>query len=181
MVICISIVLNILVLLLYLARSKYFSLTSGTMAMVVLDVYFSFEKEFLQRYPKTRLDLLVWWDLPMKLCEEFTPGYPLEYFWDVFVCLWHWFHLAMIDKQLENLKVIGKAGKIIRLISIMHQLRLLNLAQHINEIKSLFYVMKRAPSELGLLQIIVLITWSLLLVLSMWRRMLVWTTTVSSG
>ena len=64
----------------------------------------------------------------------------------------------MIVMQLETLKVIGKAGKMIRLIRIMRLMRLFKLARHIDGIQSLFYVMKRAQSELGLLQIIVLIT-----------------------
>ena len=68
------------------------------------------------------------------------------------------FYLAMIVMQLETLKVIGKAGKMIRLIRIMRLMRLFKLARHIDGIQSLFYVMKRAQSELGLLQIIVLIT-----------------------
>ena len=68
------------------------------------------------------------------------------------------FYLGMILQQLEEFQLIGKAGKMVRLIRIMRLMRLFKLARHLAGLQSLLFVLKRAQSELGLLQIIIIVT-----------------------
>ena len=68
------------------------------------------------------------------------------------------FYLGMILQQLEEFQLIGKAGKMVRLIRVMRLMRLFKLARHLAGLQSLVFVMKRAQSELGLVQIIIMVT-----------------------
>ena len=68
------------------------------------------------------------------------------------------FYLGIILQQLEQFQLIGKAGKMVRLIRVMRLMRVFKLARHLAGLQSLLFVLKRAQSELGLVQIILMVT-----------------------
>ena len=55
----------------------------------------------------------------------------------------------------QDFEIIGKTGKIIRLIKVMRILRVYKLVRHFAGLQSLFYTLQQAYKELGLLFILV--------------------------
>ena len=55
----------------------------------------------------------------------------------------------------QDFAIIGKTGKIIRLIKVMRILRVYKLVRHFAGLQSLFYTLQQAYKELGLLFILV--------------------------
>ena len=68
------------------------------------------------------------------------------------------FYLGIILQQLQDFQVIGKAGKMVRLVRILRVMRLLKLLHHMHALDSLLFVLKKAQSELVLVQMMVIIT-----------------------
>ena len=57
--------------------------------------------------------------------------------------------------KIQDFEIIGKTGKIIRLIKVMRILRVYKLVRHFAGLQSLFYTLQQAYKELGLLFILV--------------------------
>ena len=65
------------------------------------------------------------------------------------------FFLGVVLKGLEDMQIIGKAGKIIRLVRIMRIMRIFKMVRHFAGLQSLVYTLQQAYKELGLLFILV--------------------------
>ena len=61
------------------------------------------------------------------------------------------FYLALVLDRMEDLKLIGKAGKIIRLVRVLRIMRIFKLARHFAGLASLVETMNEAYKEMGLL------------------------------
>ena len=60
-----------------------------------------------------------------------------------------------VNLYIQDFEIIGKTGKIIRLIKVMRILRVYKLVRHFAGLQSLFYTLQQAYKELGLLFILV--------------------------
>ena len=65
------------------------------------------------------------------------------------------FFFSMLLIGLEDMEIIGKAGKIIRLVRIMRIMRIFKMVRHFAGLQSLAYTLKQAYHELGLLFLLV--------------------------
>eukprot|EP00095_Tigriopus_kingsejongensis_P007020 maker-scaffold232_size243569-snap-gene-1.25 protein:Tk07020 transcript:maker-scaffold232_size243569-snap-gene-1.25-mRNA-1 annotation:"potassium voltage-gated channel protein shab-like isoform x5" len=65
------------------------------------------------------------------------------------------FYVSMFLHTLEDVMIIGKAGKIVRLIRVMRILRIFKLVRHFAGLQSLFLTLRQAYKELGLLMLLV--------------------------
>ena len=65
------------------------------------------------------------------------------------------FYLSLLLEGLEDFEIIGKAGKIIRLVRVMGILRIFKLVRHFAGLQSLLYTLQQAYQELGLLLVLV--------------------------
>ena len=62
---------------------------------------------------------------------------------------------SLVNLYIQDFEIIGKTGKIIRLIKVMRILRVYKLVRHFAGLQSLFYTLQQAYKELGLLFILV--------------------------
>ena len=75
---------------------------------------------------------------------------------DLFAILPFYFTLAL--DQLEDLKIIAKAGKTVRLVRVLRIIRIFKLVRHFAGLQSLIQTLSEAYKELGLLMMIVAIS-----------------------
>ena len=61
------------------------------------------------------------------------------------------FYFGLLLEGLEDYQTMGKAGKMLRLMKIMRIFRVYKLFRHFAGLRSLFYTLKQAYKELGLL------------------------------
>ena len=61
------------------------------------------------------------------------------------------FYFGIVLEELQDYQTIGKAGKMLRLMKIMRIFRVYKLFRHFAGLRSLFYTLKQAYKELGLL------------------------------
>ena len=61
------------------------------------------------------------------------------------------FYFGIVLEGLEDYQIMGKAGKMLRLMKIMRIFRVYKLFRHFAGLRSLFYTLKQAYKELGLL------------------------------
>ena len=61
------------------------------------------------------------------------------------------FYFGLVLEGLEDYQIVGKAGKMLRLMKIMRIFRVYKLFRHFAGLRSLFYTLKQAYKELGLL------------------------------
>ena len=61
------------------------------------------------------------------------------------------FYVTLVLDQMEDVKIIGKAGKIIRLVRVLRIMRIFKLVRHFAGLSSLAETMHEAYKELGLL------------------------------
>ena len=76
------------------------------------------------------------------------------------------FYITLVLDHLEDIKIIGKAGKIIRLVRILRIIRAFKLVRHFSGLQSLVHSLYDAYKELGLLMVIVsiaILTFSVLI------------------
>ena len=65
------------------------------------------------------------------------------------------FYISLLLEGLEDFKIIGKAGKIIRLVRVMRFLRIFKLVRHFAGLQALLYTLQQAYRELGMLILLV--------------------------
>ena len=65
------------------------------------------------------------------------------------------FYLTLALDSMEDLTIIGKAGKLIRLVRVLRIMRIFKMVRHFAGLQSLAYTMQEAYKELGLLLLIV--------------------------
>ena len=65
------------------------------------------------------------------------------------------YFISFILTNLEDYRIIAKAGKIIRLTRVLRILRIFKLVRHFAGLQSLFYTVKQAYKELGLLLVMI--------------------------
>ena len=68
------------------------------------------------------------------------------------------FYLTLALDQLQDLKIIAKAGKTIRLVRVLRIIRIFRLVRHFAGLQSLIQTLSEAYKELGLLMMIVCIS-----------------------
>ena len=68
------------------------------------------------------------------------------------------FYLTLVLDQLQDLKIIAKAGKTIRLVRVLRIIRIFRLVRHFAGLQSLIQTLSEAYKELGLLMMIVCIS-----------------------
>ena len=68
------------------------------------------------------------------------------------------FYLSLIVSELEDMQIIGKASKILRLSRLMRILRIFKMVRHFVGLQSLIYTIHRAYREIGLILIIFTVT-----------------------
>ena len=68
------------------------------------------------------------------------------------------FYLTFALDQLEDLQIIAKAGKTIRLVRVLRIIRIFKLVRHFSGLQSLIQTLSDAYKELGLLMMIVFIS-----------------------
>ena len=68
------------------------------------------------------------------------------------------FYLTLVLDQLEDLQIIAKAGKTIRLVRVLRIIRIFKLVRHFAGLQSLIQTLSDAYKELGLLMMIVAIS-----------------------
>ena len=61
------------------------------------------------------------------------------------------YYISLVLEGLEDYQIIGRAGKMVRLMKIMKIFRVYKLFRHFAGLRSLFYTLKQAYKELGLL------------------------------
>nr|XP_040575463.1 potassium voltage-gated channel protein Shab-like isoform X1 [Lepeophtheirus salmonis] len=65
------------------------------------------------------------------------------------------YFISFILTNLEDYRIIARAGKIIRLTRVLRILRIFKLVRHFAGLQSLFYTVKQAYKELGLLLVMI--------------------------
>ena len=68
------------------------------------------------------------------------------------------FYLTLVLDQLEDLQIVAKAGKTIRLVRVLRIIRIFKLVRHFAGLQSLIQTLSDAYTELGLLMMIVVIS-----------------------
>ena len=68
------------------------------------------------------------------------------------------FYLTLVLDSMEDLTIIGKAGKLIRLVRVLRIMRIFKLVRHFAGLQSLIYTLNQAYQELGLLMLLVCIS-----------------------
>ena len=68
------------------------------------------------------------------------------------------FYLTFALDQLEDLQILAKAGKTIRLVRVLRIIRIFKLVRHFSGLQSLIQTLSDAYKELGLLMMIVFIS-----------------------
>ena len=75
---------------------------------------------------------------------------------DLFAILPYFINI-ILDHIISEFHIIGKAGKVIRLVRVTKVLRVFKLVRHFAGLQSLFYTIRRASRELGLLLTLVFV------------------------
>lgn len=65
------------------------------------------------------------------------------------------YFVSFVMEELKDTLVIGRAGKVLRLVRVMRILRVFKLVRHFNGLQSLLSTLKQAYKELGLLMVLV--------------------------
>jgi len=65
------------------------------------------------------------------------------------------YFVSFVMEELKDTLVIGRAGKVLRLVRVMRILRVFKLVRHFNGLQSLLSTLRQAYKELGLLMVLV--------------------------
>ena len=65
------------------------------------------------------------------------------------------FFITMIVHEMEDSKMMGKAGKMIRLVRVLRVMRIFKLVRHFHGIQAMLQTMKEAYRDLSLLMLLV--------------------------
>ena len=65
------------------------------------------------------------------------------------------FFITMIVREMEDTKIMGKAGKMIRLVRVLRVMRIFKLVRHFHGIQAMLQTMKEAYRDLSLLMLLV--------------------------
>jgi len=65
------------------------------------------------------------------------------------------YFVSFVMEEMKDTLVIGRAGKVLRLVRVMRILRVFKLVRHFNGLQSLLSTLKQAYKELGLLMVLV--------------------------
>ena len=67
------------------------------------------------------------------------------------------FYVNLLLDQINDITILGKAGKTLRLVRVLRIIRIFKLVRHFAGLQSLMYTVYEAYKELGLLMLLILL------------------------